>query len=132
MKLAGLLFRWMMSDVAAGGFPRSSAVPFAAALVLVAAGLALYACGGSVYTAISSEDCYRVIRFAALLLFEHMKDKLQCFWSVLLSCQNTHAPYCSIRQERRCHIKSCMHDSVSNLQTLPSHAGVQMFSRPSR
>ena len=64
-------------------------MPFAAALVLVAAGLAMYACGGSVYTATSSEDCYRVIRFAALLFFEHMKDKLQCSGNVLLTCQTT-------------------------------------------
>ena len=48
----------------AGGFPQRSAVAFAAALVLLAAGLVTYACGGSVYPTTSSEDCYRVIRWA--------------------------------------------------------------------
>lgn len=53
---------WGMS---AGGFPASSAVPFAASLALAAAGLAMYSCGGSVYAPATSEDCYRVIRCAA-------------------------------------------------------------------
>ena len=46
----------------AGGFPQSSAVAFAASLALVGVGLVLYSCGGTVYPATSSEDCYRVIR----------------------------------------------------------------------
>ncbi|BDA51211.1 Solute carrier family 35 member F1 [Coccomyxa sp. Obi] len=60
--LSSNLWAALARSIFLGGFPKSSAVPFAAALVLVAAGLAMYACGGSVYTATSSEDCYRVIR----------------------------------------------------------------------
>ena len=47
----------------AGGFPQKSAVSFSWSLILVAAGIVLFTCGGTVYPKSSPEDRYRVIRW---------------------------------------------------------------------
>ena len=66
----------------AGGFPQRSAVAFAVALVLVAAGLITYTLGGSIYPTTSSEDCYRVIRWATLPLTSSLSrhSGAHCMW----------------------------------------------------
>ncbi len=46
----------------AGGFPQKSAMAFTWSLILVAVGLVLFTCGGTVYPKSSPEDTYRVIR----------------------------------------------------------------------
>lgn len=51
-----------MSTIHTGGFPHKSAMAFSGSLLLVALGLALFTCGGTVYPKSSPEERYRVIR----------------------------------------------------------------------